>query len=79
MRQIYRELSSGFRSGKTRSIEFRKNELIKFAYMMRDNKDRIIDALFEDQGKLKHESVVYVHISLQTIKTITFVVLRLHP
>lgn len=56
--EIHRELTSAFRSGKTRSIQFRKNELVKFAYMIRDNKDRIIAALFEDQGKLKHESVV---------------------
>lgn len=55
--KIYKELTTAFESGRTKSIDFRKQQLLRFAYMLRDNVDRIIDAIYEDIGKPKQEAV----------------------
>lgn len=54
--KIYKELHDGFRSGITKSIEFRKEQLLRFAYMFHDNADRFADALAEDLGRPRLES-----------------------
>ncbi|KAF9265110.1 NAD-aldehyde dehydrogenase [Marasmius fiardii PR-910] len=54
--KIYNELNTGFRSGKTKSIEYRKYLLVQLMYMLKDNAERIENALKQDLGRPPFES-----------------------
>ncbi|KZS97992.1 NAD-aldehyde dehydrogenase [Sistotremastrum niveocremeum HHB9708] len=48
---IREQLVQGFLSGKTRSIKFRKTQLLQLCYMIQDNLDRFKEALRLDLGR----------------------------
>ena len=47
-----RRLRATFQSGKTKSVEFRKEQLEKLLKMFNDHKDEFVDALSEDVRKV---------------------------
>ncbi|KAF9446039.1 NAD-aldehyde dehydrogenase [Macrolepiota fuliginosa MF-IS2] len=49
-------LRNGFRSGKSKSVEYRKYQLLQLAYMVKDNTKRFEDALAADLGRPPFES-----------------------
>ncbi|PCH42544.1 NAD-dependent aldehyde dehydrogenase [Wolfiporia cocos MD-104 SS10] len=49
--RIHEELLRGFRSGKTKSIAYRKEQLLHLAYLIHDNKQRFREALHADLGR----------------------------
>ncbi|KAL6307480.1 NAD-dependent aldehyde dehydrogenase [Sparassis latifolia] len=54
--QIHADLRAGFRSGKARSIAYRKQQLLQLAHLLKDNIDRFKDALQADLGRHPSES-----------------------
>ena len=54
--QIHAELRAGFNSGKLKSIEYRKYQLLQLAYLVQENADRIEKALQSDLGRPTIES-----------------------
>ncbi|KAF8918758.1 NAD-aldehyde dehydrogenase [Mucidula mucida] len=48
---IHAQLDATFRSGKLQSIPFRKYLLLQIGYMLKDNTQKIVDALHQDLGK----------------------------
>ncbi|PWN29185.1 aldehyde dehydrogenase [Jaminaea rosea] len=55
--QINKELRAAFLTGKTRSIEYRQNQLKQLAFMLQDNEDAFCEALNKDLGRHKFESM----------------------
>ncbi|KAJ6502092.1 NAD-aldehyde dehydrogenase [Mycena sanguinolenta] len=49
--KIRAELQTGFNSGKTKSVAFRKYQLLQFAYLIQDNVKAFEDALASDLGR----------------------------
>ncbi|KAG8903586.1 hypothetical protein FRC01_009144, partial [Tulasnella sp. 417] len=49
--RIRERLKASFNSGKLRSIEYRKNQLLQLAYLVNENSKRIEDALAVDLGR----------------------------
>ncbi|KAF8762010.1 Dehydrogenase [Rhizoctonia solani] len=54
--QIHARLHASFRTGKTKPIDARKENIVKFAYMIKDNVEALQDALAVDLGRPKLES-----------------------
>ncbi|KZT73583.1 aldehyde dehydrogenase [Daedalea quercina L-15889] len=54
--KIHADLNRGFRSGKTKSIDYRRDQLLRLAYLLKDNKKRFQEALFADLGRPAGES-----------------------
>ncbi|KAF8741669.1 Dehydrogenase, partial [Rhizoctonia solani] len=54
--QIHARLHASFRTGKTKPIDTRKENIVKFAYMIKDNVEALQDALAVDLGRPKLES-----------------------
>lgn len=59
------ELRQTFRSGVTRSVAWRKNQLRALIELLRDNQDRIFNALYQDLGKhpveaYRDEASIYI-------------------
>ncbi|KAJ7940200.1 NAD-aldehyde dehydrogenase [Mycena leptocephala] len=54
--KIHAELQAGFNTGKTRSVAFRKYQLLQLAYLIKDNAKNFEDALAQDLGRHKLES-----------------------
>ncbi|EKM57674.1 uncharacterized protein PHACADRAFT_251452 [Phanerochaete carnosa HHB-10118-sp] len=54
--KIHAELKETFRSGKTRPVPFRKEQLAQLAWLLKDNTDRIADAIHTDLGRPAIES-----------------------
>ncbi|CAE6399374.1 unnamed protein product [Rhizoctonia solani] len=54
--QIHARLHASFRAGKTKPIDARKENIVKFAYMIKDNVEALQDALTVDLGRPKLES-----------------------
>ncbi|KAH7344940.1 NAD-aldehyde dehydrogenase [Rhizoctonia solani] len=54
--QIHARLGASFRAGKTKPIAARKENLVKLAYMVKDNIEALQDALTVDLGRPKLES-----------------------
>ena len=61
--QIHRDLREVFRTGKTRSVAFRKQQLLNLCYLVEDNWEQFKDALQSDLGRPREEAEVYVHLS----------------
>lgn len=57
--QIQATLRNGFRSGRTKNIEYRKYQLLQLAYMLQDNIKRLEEALAADLGRPPLESQLY--------------------
>ncbi|CAL1697398.1 unnamed protein product [Somion occarium] len=49
--EIRDALLKGFGSGKTKSIKYRKEQLLQLAYLLKDNHQRFLDALAKDLGR----------------------------
>jgi acyl-CoA reductase-like NAD-dependent aldehyde dehydrogenase len=49
--KIRQELQAGFDTGRTRSIKYRKEQILGLAYMMKDNAQRFVRALKHDLGR----------------------------
>lgn len=45
------EVRKTFRSGKTRSVSWRKNQLRALIQLINDNEDKAMKALYDDLGK----------------------------
>ncbi|KAJ6618864.1 NAD-aldehyde dehydrogenase [Mycena sp. CBHHK59/15] len=54
--KIHTELRAGFNSGKTKSIAYRKYQLLQLAYLVKDNSKALEDALMQDLGRPALES-----------------------
>lgn len=61
--QIYARLRDGFRSGKSKNIEYRKYQLLQLGYMIQDNMKRFEEALAADLGRPPFESHLCAQIS----------------
>ncbi|TFK48922.1 NAD-dependent aldehyde dehydrogenase [Heliocybe sulcata] len=48
---IYSTLDKGFRSGKTKSIAYRKQQLVNLGYLVKDNAERFQEAFKADLGR----------------------------
>lgn len=57
-RQVVDRLGSAFRSGITIPEQFRQTQLTKLMSMIKDNEERILDALHKDLAKPKFEAVM---------------------
>ena len=57
--QIHTELKNGFNSGKLKSIAYRKYQLLQLAYMIKDNSERLQEALMADLGRPALEAQWY--------------------
>jgi aldehyde dehydrogenase (NAD+) len=57
--QIRDTLKNAFRTGRTKSIQFRKQQLLGLAYLIKDNLARFEQALASDLGRSSAESIVY--------------------
>ncbi|KAG6872490.1 hypothetical protein C0995_009352 [Termitomyces sp. Mi166 len=49
--QIHAQLRAGFKAGKLKSIAYRKYQLLQLAYLIKDNKKRLEEALNADLGR----------------------------
>ena len=58
--QIHAELQKTFKTGKTRPIAFRKEQLYKLGRLLKENEQRFRDALRADLGRPDFESDLYV-------------------
>lgn len=65
--QIYARLRDGFRSGKSKNIEYRKYQLLQLGYMIQDNMKRFEEALAADLGRPPFESHLCAQISFVVI------------
>ncbi|KAF5379237.1 hypothetical protein D9615_006047 [Tricholomella constricta] len=54
--KIHAELRTGYESGKLKSIEYRKYQLLQLGYLVKDNSQRIQEALAADLGRPPLES-----------------------
>lgn len=58
IRDIYVDVNETFKSGATRSLGYRRHQLLQLARMMQENITAIEDALLADLGKQRQESTV---------------------
>lgn len=54
---INASLRKAFLTGKTRDLQYRKNQLKQLAFLVTDNEDAFCDALAKDLGRSKFESM----------------------
>ncbi|KIY68653.1 NAD-aldehyde dehydrogenase [Cylindrobasidium torrendii FP15055 ss-10] len=54
--QIHAELDASFRAGKMRPVAYRKYALAQLGYMLKDNTERIVEAMNIDLGKPAQET-----------------------
>lgn len=57
-KEMVTSLRSTFQSGKTKSVDFRLNQLKNFKKLLVENQDAIVNALKEDLRKPRHESII---------------------
>lgn len=55
--KVVSDLRAAFLTGKTRSIEYRKNQLKQLAYMFKDHQEDFVQALEKDLGRSRFETV----------------------
>ncbi|UTT88477.1 hypothetical protein NDA17_007733 [Ustilago hordei] len=55
--KINSDLRAAFLTGKTRSIEYRKNQLKQLAFMFKDHQDDFVEALRKDLGRSRFETI----------------------
>jgi hypothetical protein len=58
--QIYARLRAGFASGVTKPVRKRQDQLLRLAYMLKENQAAFEDALFRDLHRPKLEANLYV-------------------
>ncbi|KAM5544775.1 hypothetical protein V8D89_001673, partial [Ganoderma adspersum] len=54
--KIHAAAQAAFKSGRTRSVEFRKAQIVQVGYMLQDNEDRFKEALKSDLGRPYQET-----------------------
>ncbi|KAJ7632988.1 NAD-aldehyde dehydrogenase [Roridomyces roridus] len=54
--KIHAELKAGFQTGKTKSLAYRKYQLLQLGYLIKDNAKRFEEALAQDLGRHAFES-----------------------
>lgn len=59
--QIHAALRAGYRSGKAKSIKYRKHQLLQLAYLLQDNRERFNEAIKNDLGRSSLENEMYVN------------------
>lgn len=57
--QTHAALRAGYKSGKVRSIEYRKHQLLQLAYLLQDNRERFNEAVKNDLGRSPPENEMY--------------------
>ena len=58
--QIHQHAREAFLSGKAKSIAFRKEQIAQVGYLLKDNEQRIKDALRQDLNRPDQETDLYV-------------------
>lgn len=58
IQDAFKKLKESFRSGKTRDVEYRKDQLRELLRLMEENEDAIAEALAKDMHKPKQEAVL---------------------
>ncbi|OCH93073.1 NAD-aldehyde dehydrogenase [Obba rivulosa] len=67
--KIFTELKRGFGSGKTESIQYRKEQLLQLGYLVKDNLDRFRKALYADLHRPPIETDLFdLSIVIQDVK-----------
>jgi tRNA pseudouridine-54 N-methylase len=56
--QVRTRLTNAFRTGRTKAIQFRKQQLLSLAYLVKDNLARFQQALASDLGRSDTETIV---------------------
>ncbi|KAL1706589.1 Aldehyde/histidinol dehydrogenase [Schizophyllum commune] len=54
--KIHAQLQAGFKSGKTRSLAYRKYLLLQLGYLIQENRTRFADSIHADLGRPKFET-----------------------
>ena len=49
--QFHAALRAGYKSGRIKSIEYRKHQLLHLAYLLQDNRERFNEAVKNDLGR----------------------------
>lgn len=55
--KIVSDLRAVFLTGKTRSLEYRKNQLKQLAFLVKDNSEAFVEALSKDLGRSRFETI----------------------
>ncbi|OCH89619.1 NAD-aldehyde dehydrogenase [Obba rivulosa] len=67
--KIQEELRAGFRSGKTKNVAFRKEQLLQLAYLIQDNQQRFRDSLHADLGRPPTETDLFeIFVTLNEVR-----------
>lgn len=53
LQDAFKKLKDAFRSGKTRDVEYRKDQLRELLRLMEENEDAIAEALAKDMHKVR--------------------------
>ncbi|KAF8226652.1 NAD-aldehyde dehydrogenase [Tricholoma matsutake] len=65
----YAALRAGFKSGKLKSVAYRKYQLLQLAYLIRDNEKRFVEALTSDLGRPTFEGYFLdIHPTITEVK-----------
>ncbi|OSC96902.1 NAD-aldehyde dehydrogenase [Trametes coccinea BRFM310] len=57
--QVHERARQAYRSGKAKSIAFRKEQIAQVSYLLKDNEDRFVEALKSDLGRPAQETVFF--------------------
>ncbi|KAF9652565.1 aldehyde dehydrogenase [Thelephora ganbajun] len=67
--QSHAALRAGYKSGKAKSIKYRKHQLLQLAYLLQDNKEKFNEAIKNDLGRSSLENeMLEIFVSLAEIK-----------
>ena len=69
--QIHAELRQAFRTGKTKPVAYRKEQLAQLAWGQKDNATRLGEALQQDLGRPPIESDLYVSLDVALLPLLT--------
>ena len=59
--QTHAALRAGYKSGKAKSIKYRKHQLLQLAYLLQDNRERFNESIKNDLGRSPMENEMYVN------------------
>lgn len=59
--QTHAALRAGYKSGKTKSIKYRKHQLLQLAYLLQDNREKFNQAIEIDLGRSPLENEMHVN------------------
>ncbi|KAI0325253.1 NAD-aldehyde dehydrogenase [Cubamyces sp. BRFM 1775] len=68
--RIHQRVRNVYRSGKLKSIEYRREQIAQVGYLLKDNEQRFIDAMLTDLGRPAQETIFFdfaaVYIDVKT-------------